>query len=114
MSNTKEETRGKNTFRPQFKALLTIPSTKEVEDPIFAKSQMLFWTILTIVIFFFKTTIDGILWDVPEELVILMGISQGGFLVRKQMAVKEKVKEVNEKKKELEKAFRRAMKRVDG
>ena len=77
------------TFRPNFKTLLTIPSKTGDEDPVFAKAQMLFWTILTIIIFLFKTIGEGRLWDVPVELVFLMGISQAGFLGRKQISIND-------------------------
>ena len=33
--------------------------------------------------------IEEKLWDVPEELVILMGISQATFLSRQQMAIRD-------------------------
>ena len=58
-------------------------------EPDLAKAQMLFWTVITLVLFVVKSLLDGNLWDVPTMLVFLMGISQGGFLARKQMAVRD-------------------------
>jgi hypothetical protein len=68
--------------------MLTLP----VEDKdclSLAKVQLLFWTAITIVLFVTKSYLEGQLWDVPYQLVFLMGISQGGFLVRNQMAIYE-------------------------
>ena len=48
-----------------------------------AKAQMLFWTLLLIVIFISKSILDGVIWDVPWPLVALMGFSQAGYLAPK-------------------------------
>jgi len=45
-----------------------------------SRAQMLFWTILVLVIFIVKSVMDGDAWNVPWELVALMGISQVGYL----------------------------------
>ncbi len=68
-------------------------------DPSIAKAQILFWTLTTLIIFIFKSIAEGQLWDVPWQLVALMGISQGNFLMRKEMALTEakKPKETPEK-----------------
>jgi hypothetical protein len=48
-----------------------------------ARAQMLFWTLLVVVLFVVKSALDGALWDVPVELVALMGISQAGYVLPK-------------------------------
>ncbi|MDQ6979533.1 MAG: hypothetical protein Q9M09_05050 [Mariprofundaceae bacterium] len=45
------------------------------------RMQMLVWTILTIIMFITKSLLDGHMWDVPLELVALMGMSQLGYAV---------------------------------
>jgi hypothetical protein len=45
-----------------------------------ARAQMLFWTVIIIVIFVAKSAIDGVLWDVPTGFIILMGFSQAGYV----------------------------------
>jgi len=45
------------------------------------RMQMLVWTILTIVMFITKSLLDGHMWNVPIELVALMGMSQLGYAV---------------------------------
>ena len=49
-------------------------------QPSLARAQMLFWTLLIIVLFVSKSAIDGVLWDVPAGLVALMGVSQAGYV----------------------------------
>src|SRR5574340_362538 len=48
-----------------------------------AKAQMLFWTVLLLVLFLSKSILDGTIWEVPWGLVALMGFSQAGYLVPK-------------------------------
>lgn len=48
-----------------------------------AKAQMLFWTLLLLVIFISKSILDGAIWEVPWPLVALMGFSQAGYLAPK-------------------------------
>jgi hypothetical protein len=50
-----------------------------------AKAQMLFWTILLLVLFVSKTMLDGVIWNVPWPLVALMGFSQASFLAPQLM-----------------------------
>ncbi len=53
-----------------------------------------------------KSLLEGVLWDIPTQLVALMGVSQAGFLGRKEMSVGEQaktVKELEKEKKELDK-----------
>jgi hypothetical protein len=51
--------------------------------PSLAKAQMLFWTLLLLVLFVSKSILDGAIWEIPWELVALMGFSQAGYLVPK-------------------------------
>jgi len=48
-----------------------------------AKAQMLFWTLLLLVLFISKSILDGRIWEVPWPLVALMGFSQVGYLAPK-------------------------------
>jgi hypothetical protein len=48
-----------------------------------AKAQMLFWTVLLLVLFISKSILDGAIWEVPWALVALMGFSQAGYLAPK-------------------------------
>ena len=48
-----------------------------------AKAQMLFWTVLLLVLFVAKSILDGAIWEVPWPLVALMGFSQAGYLAPK-------------------------------
>jgi hypothetical protein len=50
-----------------------------------AKAQMLFWTILLLVLFVSKSIVDGVLWEIPWPLVGLMGVSQAGYVLPKFM-----------------------------
>jgi hypothetical protein len=44
------------------------------------KAQMLFWTVLMLYLFIIKSIADGKLWEVPWEMVALMGMSQAAYL----------------------------------
>jgi len=57
--------------------------------PSLAKGQIFFWTLITLILFIVKSVLEGKLWDVPEQLVLLMGISQASFLARNELAVRE-------------------------
>jgi len=70
--------------------LVCIRTTEGERRASLAKGQMLFWTFLAIGIFFYKSIQDGALWEVPEQLVLLMGISQGSFLGREQLELGKK------------------------
>lgn len=48
-----------------------------------AKAQMLFWTLLLLVLFISKSILDGAIWEVPWPLVALLGFSQAGYLAPK-------------------------------
>jgi hypothetical protein len=51
--------------------------------PSVMRLQMLAWTIATAVFFVAHVYATGTLWDVPDNLLILMGVSHGGYLVDK-------------------------------
>jgi len=77
------------THKPALSDLLMLHGTNDdQEDSDLAKTQLLLWTIVTIVLFVYKSIGSGELWNVPTELVALMGISQTGYLARKQIAIK--------------------------
>lgn len=48
-----------------------------------AKAQMFLWTIVSVLLFTSKSIMNGELWVVPWELVVLMGISQASYLAPK-------------------------------
>ena len=48
-----------------------------------AKGQMVFWTIVLLVLFVSKSVLDGAIWEVPWPLVALMGFSQADYLAPK-------------------------------
>jgi len=71
---------------------------KESDYPSIAKIQVLIWTAITLTLFIYLSINEGELWEVPNELVILMGISQATFLGRQQMAIQDVKKEVEKNK----------------
>jgi hypothetical protein len=48
-----------------------------------AKAQMIFWTVLLMLLFVSKSILDGTIWEIPWGLVALMGFSQAGYLTPK-------------------------------
>lgn len=58
----------------------------EAPELSLAKAQMLFWTMLLLVLFVSKSLLDGAIWEVPWPLVALMGFSQAGYLAPKLAA----------------------------
>jgi len=48
-----------------------------------SKAQMLFWTVLLLLLFLSKSILEGGIWEVPWPLVALMGFSQAGYLAPK-------------------------------
>jgi len=66
--------------RPRLADLITIPDPVSGDTLSIARAQMVFWTVLLLVVFLGKSFIDGALWHVPWEMVALMGISQAGYL----------------------------------
>lgn len=70
---------------------ITTPGAKGGRAVSLAQGQILFWTVITLALFIVKSFVDGALWEVPEEMVMLMGLSQGGYLARMQVAVSDSV-----------------------
>jgi len=77
-----------------FDKLKTIFDVEEdgIFRPSLAKGQIFFWTLITLILFIVKSILEGQLWNVPEQLVLLMGISQASFLARNELAVREEGK----------------------
>ena len=94
----------KGQVKPSFKHLLMVKLPDGGDDADLSKAQLLFWTLVTLVIFFVKSYAAGDLWDVPPALLVLMGISQSGYVSRKQLLVKQEKEETQEKKKKRETA----------
>lgn len=74
-----EEKKGKQ--KPKQSPLVNMLS--EDGKPSIMRLQMFAWTIATVVFFVSYLKTRGELWDVPGNLLILMGISHGGYLVDK-------------------------------
>jgi hypothetical protein len=68
---------------PKLADLLSAFAPGQAAKLSLAKAQMLFWTLLLIVIFVSKSILDGTIWNVPWPLVALMGFSQAGYLAPK-------------------------------
>jgi hypothetical protein len=68
--------------KPEFSDLIYLfPKGSDAVPQIsLARAQMLFWTVVIIVLFVAKSAIDGVLWDVPGGMVALMGFSQAGYV----------------------------------
>lgn len=93
------EINNKKSSKKYFSGLASIINItiENKEYPSIAKAQYLFWTLTTIILFVYKSAVEGRLWSVPEELVFLMGISQGSYLVRNQMEIAKDNKELAKK-----------------
>jgi hypothetical protein len=61
-------------------------------NPSLARWQMFIWTIATAVFFLRQTFATNTLWEVPAGLLVLMGISHGGYLVDKGVAPRKEMK----------------------
>ncbi len=72
---------------PSLKQLVMVKLPDGTDDPDLSKAQLLFWTAITLTIFVIKSYIAGTLWDVPESLLVLMGISQMGYMSRQQTII---------------------------
>jgi hypothetical protein len=66
-----------------FGDLIRVFPTGQGPELSLAKAQMLFWTVLLLLLFISKSVLDGTIWDVPWALVGLMGFSQAGYLAPK-------------------------------
>lgn len=47
------------------------------------RTQMLFWTVIMLVVFLTQSVAKGEIWEVPWQMVMLMGISQAGYVAAK-------------------------------
>ncbi len=72
---------------PSLKQLVMVKLPDGTDDPDLSKAQLLFWTVITLTIFVIKSYIAGTLWDVPASLLVLMGISQTGYVSRQQTII---------------------------
>ena len=99
----KEDANEPLTLAEKFKTLIMVDVGDGKYEPSIAKAQMLFWTLTTLSLFVVKSLLEGELWDVPTQLVALMGVSQAGFLSRKEMSVGEQSKNVKELEEEIAK-----------
>ena len=72
---------------PSLKQLVMVKLPDGTDDPDLSKAQLLFWTVITLTIFLMKSYTAGTLWDVPESLLVLMGISQMGYVSRQQTII---------------------------
>lgn len=71
-------------YRPwHWSDLVRVFNPGQVPEPSLAKAQMLFWTVLLLVLFVSKSVLEGQIWEVPWALVALMGFSQAGYLAPK-------------------------------
>jgi len=70
-------------FSPDLGDLIRSFTPGQPPELSLAKAQMLFWTLLILVIFVSKSILDGVIWDVPWPMVALMGFSQAGYLAPK-------------------------------
>lgn len=80
-----------DTMVSDIKSLVSIEINGKLY-PSIAKAQYLFWTLLTIILFVYKSIVEGVIWNIPEELVFLMGLSQGSFLYRNHQELKKENK----------------------
>lgn len=70
-------------IRPALSDLIrTFPNPGTPELSI-SRAQMLFWTVVTVILFVSKSALEGGPWEVPWTLVGLMGISQAAYLFPK-------------------------------
>jgi hypothetical protein len=61
-------------------------------NPSLARWQMFVWTVATAAIFLRQTFATNTLWEVPTGLLVLMGISHGGYLLDKGVTPKKEMK----------------------
>ncbi len=72
-----------HAHKPNFSDLLKDFSKNKEGDLSLARAQMVFWTGLTLILFVVKSVLDVHLWEVPWEMVALMGLSQASYLAPK-------------------------------
>jgi hypothetical protein len=86
--------------KPKLKHLIMVRLPSGEDDADLSKAQLLFWTLVTLTIFLIKSYIAGYLWDVPPALLVLMGISQTGYVSRKQLLVHQEKQETDKQGKQ--------------
>jgi hypothetical protein len=80
--NAEKKTKTIPVVSPRLRDLVCILHSTDRHMSL-AKAQMLFWTVLLLLLFVTKSLLDGAIWEVPWELVALMGFSQAGYLAPK-------------------------------
>ncbi len=80
-----ETAQARRRYQPKLSHLVTDADADGKESLSLARAQMIFWTGVTLILFVVKSTLDGILWQVPWEVVWLMGMSQVGYLSPKML-----------------------------
>ena len=89
LSEIKRRKKTEVVVKPKLSHLVMVKLPDGREDADLSKAQLLFWTVITLTIYFMKSYSTGEIWDVPDALLILMGISQTGFLARKQLLIRQ-------------------------
>ena len=79
-TNKPETLPSKVKISPHLSDLVCIVDHQGSEQLSLARAQMVFWTGLTVFLFMVKSVLDGVLWDIPLEMVGLMGMSQAAYL----------------------------------
>ena len=74
---------------PHMSNLVCVIDNQGNEQLSLVRAQMVFWTGLTVIMFMVKSVIDGVLWDIPLEMVGLMGMSQAAYLSPKLVTQKQ-------------------------
>lgn len=74
---------GGNRRRPRLSDLVVDYSVRGQGNLSMSRAQMVFWTVFTLFLFVVKSILQGDLWNVPWELVALMGLSQVSYLAPK-------------------------------
>ncbi len=75
----------KDRIPASFKHLFTNPLQDGSDGPVLLeRAQMSIWTVLMLILFLYKSLHEGIIWEVPWEMVALTGISQASYIVPKQ------------------------------
>lgn len=69
--------------QPRLSDLVVDYSVRGQGNLSMTRAQMVFWTLFTLLLFVTKSILEGDLWDVPWELVALMGLSQISYLAPK-------------------------------
>jgi hypothetical protein len=67
-------------YQPRLYNLISEVDKNGKEVLSLPRAQMVFWTGITLTLFIIKSTLDGVLWQVPWEMVAFMGMSQAGYL----------------------------------